>query len=136
MVQRSTWLDGTGWPYCAATCCWAFQEALKQCGLMDFEKKRPRTAGARDFENWAQETAGVQLIKPIGTALILPGDFLIFGNISHIGISVSSATGSKVKTMEGNTNDAGGREGDGFWMKDRNRSDFRSIVRVQKEFFA
>ena len=119
--QRATWLDGTGWAWCAAFICWLAKEA-------GMTKGRPQTAGAWDFERWARKTSGVELIKP-APADIRPGDIVIF-KFSHIGLAVAKPSGSTVKTIEGNTDAKGSREGGGVYRKTRRLSKIRSIVRI------
>ena len=46
--KAATWLDADkGWPWCAAFICWLVREAIED---EDILFKRPRTAGAWDFE--------------------------------------------------------------------------------------
>ena len=62
--KAATWLDpDKGWPWCAAFICWLVREAIEG---EDVKFKRPRTAGAWDFENWAKQQVanGVDLRKP------------------------------------------------------------------------
>ena len=56
VYKAATWLDADkGWPWCAAFICWLIREAIEEEEVLF---KRPRTAGAWDFENWAkQETS-------------------------------------------------------------------------------
>lgn len=128
--QKATWLDPAPWPWCAAFVCWVVQEALKTTRAPhDF--KRPRTAGAWDFERWAREDGGskVTLIKP--PRGFQPGDIICF-TFSHIGIveKTSPSSTSTVTTIEGNTGPSGGREGDGVWRKTRPVSKIRSVIRL------
>ena len=124
--QAATWLEPSAWPWCAAFICWIVREAMS-----DSEKfTRPRTAGAWDFENWARGkhgvVPGVRLIKP--AAGVKAGDIVVF-TFSHIGVATADSTGNSVLTVEGNTNAAGSREGDGVWAKTRKLSQIRSIIR-------
>lgn len=129
--QAATWLVPAPWPWCAALVCWVFREA-QGLSMPLAAIPRPRTAGAWDFENWArqQRTHGVRLIKPL-VGEILAGDILVY-TFSHIGIAASGApaTASRVQTVEGNTNAGGAREGDGVYLRDRARSQIRSVIRV------
>ena len=51
--KAATWLDAEkGWPWCAAFLCWLIREAIEG---EEAAFKRPRTAGAWDFENWAKQ---------------------------------------------------------------------------------
>lgn len=127
LYQSATWLAPAPWPWCAAFVCWCVREAMGE----DQKFTRPRTAGAWDFENWARgkhgQVEGVQLIKPTPSD-IHAGDIVVF-TFSHIGIAVSSVHNGKVETVEGNTNAAGSREGDGVWRKSRSLDKIRSVIR-------
>jgi hypothetical protein len=61
---------------------------------------------------------------------IKAGDIVIF-TFSHIGIATSAPDKKgNVETIEGNTNGAGSREGDGVYRKTRHVSKIRSRIRV------
>jgi len=121
--QRATWLDLGPWAWCAAFVCWCYREALKRGDDPGF--KRPRTAGAWDFERWARDQ-GANLLKPPGPAR--RGDIIIF-TFSHIGVCVLDQKGNRIETVEGNTNPGGGREGDGVYRKTRESDKVRSLIR-------
>ena len=126
--KAATWLDPKKpWPWCAAFICWLMREAMKG-GKYSFE--RPRTAGAWDFENWAlKEKSGVYLKKPHSSD-IKPGDIVVF-TFSHIGLAISSPDKSgNIQTIEGNTDEAGSREGGGVYEKKRKLSSIRSRIRI------
>mgnify|MGYP003651874603 CR=1 FL=1 len=100
-------------------------------GKEDVEFERPRTAGAWDFENWAKKQAvqGVDLRKPTNED-IKAGDIVVF-TFSHIGLAVADADSSGyVKTIEGNTNGEGSREGGSVLEKNRHVSKIRSRIRI------
>ena len=127
--KAATWLDpDKGWPWCAAFICWLVREAIEG---EDICFKRPRTAGAWDFENWAkqQDGKGVDLRKPTNED-IKAGDIVVF-TFSHIGIAVKDVDSSGyVVTIEGNTNGAGSREGGSVLEKKRHVSKIRSRIRI------
>ena len=127
--KAATWLDADkGWPWCAAFICWLVREAIEG---EDVKFKRPRTAGAWDFENWAKQqiTNGVELRKPTNED-IKAGDIVVF-TFSHIGLAVKDADSSGyVVTIEGNTNGAGSREGGSVLEKKRHVSKIRSRIRI------
>jgi hypothetical protein len=127
--KAATWLDADkGWPWCAAFICWLIREAIEG---EDTRFKRPRTAGAWDFENWAKQesTNGVELRKPTNED-IKAGDIVVF-TFSHIGLAVKDADSSGyVVTIEGNTNGAGSREGGSVLEKKRHVSKIRSRIRI------
>ncbi len=122
--QAATWLDGTGWPWCAAFVCWGIREASKKMAL-PFE--RPRTAGAWDFENWATDQK-LKLYKP--RRGIKAGDIVIY-DFSHIGVAIADESRGYVATIEGNTDGAGSREGGGVYEKKRKTSSIRSHIRLE-----
>ena len=122
--QAATWLTGTGWPWCAAFICWGIRE-LERTHPLPF--KRPQTAGAWDFENWAK-SQGVKRFKPRGK--IKAGDIVIF-TFSHIGLAIEDERGGSVKTIEGNTDASGSREGGGVHIKSRPVSSIRSHIRLE-----
>ena len=124
--QAATWLPIGSWPWCAAFVCWCFREALDK---KPSNIKRPRTASAWDFENWAKKE-GIKLIKPANGSKVRRGDILVY-TFSHIGIAVGDEQlDGKVDTVEGNTNKAGAREGDGVYRKIRDKLKIRSIIRL------
>lgn len=122
--QASTWYAPGPWPWCAAFVCWCFQKAQQSSPMVI---QRPTTPGAWDFENWARK-AGAELIKPASKTKVRRGDIVIF-TFSHIGIAVGNESRGYVETVEGNTNRAGSREGDGVYRKKRPKKKIRSIIR-------
>jgi hypothetical protein len=91
--------------------------------------KRPRTAGAWDFENWSIAQDSTTWLRRSPGKDIMAGDIVIF-TFSHIGIAVSSPDKKgNVTVAEGNTDDAGSREGGGVYLKKRNISRIRSRIR-------
>lgn len=132
--QRATWLDGTGWPWCAAFICWAVREWVRApavlAGLkMDAtaaERWRPKTAGAWDFVRWANEH-GAQVVDE--NMSCRRGDIVVF-DFSHIGLVVEDSSRGQITTVEGNTNGAGSRDGDGVWKKHRERSLVKRFIRL------
>ena len=127
--KAATWLDpDKGWPWCAAFICWLVREAIEG---EDVKFKRPRTAGAWDFENWAKQQVanGVDLRKPTNED-IKAVDIVVF-TYSHIGIDVKDIDSKGyVTTIEGNTNGAGSREGGSVLEKKRHVSKIRSRIRI------
>lgn len=122
--QRATWLNGTGWPWCAAFICWLVKEMEKD---FDLPFARPQTAGAWDFERWARDE-DVKLFKP--RAGIRAGDIVVF-SFSHIGLAAEDESEGKVVTIEGNTDSSGSREGGGVYRKVRATSLVRSHIRLE-----
>jgi hypothetical protein len=118
------------WPWCAAFVCWVVKTALGNIGAKETATfKRPTTAGAWDFENWSRrQDATTSTLKNQGFD-IRPGDIVVF-KFSHIGIAVSAPDKEGyVRTVEGNTDSAGSREGGGVFAKRRQVSKIRSRIR-------
>ena len=115
------------WPWCAAFICWLVREAmLKGNGPYTFQ--RPKTAGAWDLENWSlrQDNSTHTLRNPGHD--IRAGDIVIF-KFSHVGIAIDSPIDDSVATIEGNTDDAGSREGGGVYRKRRKLSSIKTRIR-------
>jgi hypothetical protein len=129
--KAATWLNPKkGWPWCAAFVCWVIREALASSGTKQTKTfKRPRTAGAWDFENWSIDQDSTTWLRRNPASDIVPGDIVMF-TFSHIGIAVSAPDEKgNVTTVEGNTDIAGSREGGGVYLKTRNLSKIRSRIR-------
>jgi hypothetical protein len=127
--QAATWLQGSGWAWCAAFICWGIKKLDEESPL---PFPRPQTAGAWDFERWAREDAGptVKLYKPRkSTTPIKAGDIIIF-TFSHIGLAIEDEKGGYVRTVEGNTSTSGSREGGGVYVQRRALSLVRSHIRL------
>jgi len=124
--QAATWLDGTGWPWCAAFVCWCFREVGDPPSL---DGSRPQTAAAWGFEKWATKN-GLTLVKPFKPSLGVKAGDIVMYKFSHIGIAAQDSSWGYVKVVEGNTNSAGSREGGGVFLKKRKLSQIRSVVRL------
>ena len=93
--------------------------------------KRPRTAGAWDFENWSRAQDTTTWTRKPHRGDIQPGDIVVF-RFSHIGIAISAPDkNGNVQTVEGNTDKAGSREGGGVYRKTRAASSIRSRIRFR-----
>lgn len=125
--KSATCLDSEqGWPWCAAFICWLMREAMKD-GSYSF--KRPTTASAWGFEEWAaKQNNKVQLKKPHKDD-IKAGDIVMF-TFSHIGLAVSDPQDGYIDTIEGNTDGQGSREGGAVLKKKRKLSAIRSRIRI------
>jgi hypothetical protein len=113
------------WPWCAAFACWVILKAMegKQCPW-----RRPTTAGAWDFENWAIKQPGVSLLRNPKPKDIKAGDILVY-IFSHIGFAAKD--GAPVCTaIEGNTDGGGGRDGGSVMAKARKIDIIRSRIRL------
>lgn len=137
--QAATNLKPSSWPWCAALCCWATREWLKDpeviqwLGLraMTLEGWRPKTAAAFGYISWASERpATTKVLSSRSKPQV--GDFAIF-DFSHIGIVTKVLSDGKFQCVEGNTNGRGARDsisGDGVWLKTRSPSLVRNFVRI------
>jgi hypothetical protein len=129
--KAATWLDSSvGWAWCAAFVCWCVREAMQATGVTESATfKRPRTAGAWDFENWSLAQGSETSTKKPHRGDIQAGDIVIF-KFSHIGIAISAPDkAGNVSTIEGNTDGKGSREGGAVLRKVRNVSSIRSRIR-------
>jgi lysozyme family protein len=120
---RSAGIDpGTGsYPWCASFIVWCFDNAARQLGLAS---PVPRTAGVHDMWQKAGR-AGFRRI-PYDAAIgdpsqVQPGHvfFIDTGEgHGHTGLVVGR-DGNDFQTIEGNTNELGGREGIGVFARSR-----------------
>lgn len=120
------------WPWCAAFVCWLVREAMNEAGLKETAGfRRPTTASAWGFEKWSlAQDRSTGTSKPPGGD-IEPGDIVVF-TFSHIGIAISAPDANGyVRTIEGNTDAAGSREGGGVFRKLRKVSQIRSRIRFR-----
>ena len=114
------------WPWCAAFVCWLVREAVRTDGPYTFA--RPTTAGAWDFENWSKkQDNSTHTLRTPGND-IKAGDIVIF-KFSHIGLCVRSAEAGRIRTVEGNTDAAGSREGGGVFEKSRALDSIKTRIR-------
>jgi len=99
---------GPGFPWCAAFASWC----LRNAGF-----KGGPTSGRAAVRNWAKWASqqGITSSKPVRGALFY---WLNSNQTGHIGF-VTKVEGASVHTIEGNTNDAGSREGDGTYRRVR-----------------
>lgn len=120
--------DGYAW--CAAFVCWAVKTAMDATGTKETPGfQRPTTPGAWAFEKWslAQDATTQTKKKPRGD--IQRGDIIVF-TFSHIGIAVGHPDkNGHFYTVEGNTDEAGSREGGGVFRKRRHIDNVRSRIR-------
>jgi peptidoglycan hydrolase-like protein with peptidoglycan-binding domain len=129
--QASVGIPGGGEPWCAAFVYFCFQQAAAKLGV-----KNPVIKTASVLDHW--NTARDQGIKRVlhddavqNPALVKPGMIFIIstGNgTGHTGL-VESISGTKLVTIEGNTNDDGSREGIGVF-----RRSGRSIDSINRGF--
>lgn len=117
-------------PWCAAFVCWCIMTAIARLAIVP-TFKRPTTAQAFGFEPWAtySDADNVKLVPTTGD--IRRGDIIVF-SFSHVEIATKDTPKgvNLVECVGGNTNDAGSREGDGVYRKQRHRRSFRAVVRI------
>ena len=136
--QRATELRPLGaWPWCAAFTSWVIREWVTNYpevrrGLgwknEEVESKRPKTAGAFDYIDWARRF-DQEILPP--TAEPEPGMIAVF-DFSHICFVKAAIDGKTFRTIEGNTNGRGDRDsvtGDGVWEKTRAKNLVRKFIR-------
>lgn len=117
-----------GYPWCAAFVSFCVQKLLNYSPFFSTIIP-PREASVSRFLNiWAKNNNC--LIFPVNSALFTPqkGDIVVF-TFSHIGV-VESVNGRIITTIEGNTNDAGSREGSVVARKVRLNSIIKSYIRL------
>ena len=114
------------WPWCAAFIDWLVREAMRDGGPYTFA--RPTTAGAWDVENWSRKQDGSTQTKRSPGSDIQAGDIVIF-KFSHIGICVRGPEADRIRTIEGNTDAAGSREGGGVFEKSRSLDSIKTRIR-------
>jgi len=126
--QRATWLPPGAWSWCAAFVCWCVRTGV---GTTKVSFPLPQTAGAWDFERWCRGVDGTVKLRKPTMGDIQRGDIVVY-TFSHIGIATGPPDEhGNVPTVEGNTNAAGGRLGDGVYAKTRNLTAIRSRIRFQ-----
>lgn len=118
--------DGYAW--CAAFVCRIVQLAMLGRA---WTFKRPTTPGAWDFIRWSHAQDNSTWTKLSPGADIERGDLIVY-TFSHIGIATSSPDAhGYFSTVEGNTNSAGSREGDGVYKKTRHISSVKARIRFR-----
>jgi len=114
-------------PYCAAGVCWTIREAFK--GIVT-PFKLPTTPAAYGFDTWAEENDGKGVKAKVKPQEARAGDIVVFKQFSHVGIVIGRTDDGQLRTIEYNTDSAGGREGSGCMEKVRSLSLVRSIHRI------
>ncbi|MBV6479354.1 MAG: hypothetical protein HGGPFJEG_02125 [Ignavibacteria bacterium] len=120
---------GPGYFWCMAFVYWCFQEASKKLGVSNPSYK---TAGV--LMHW-NNTSGRRITSADAVnnpSKVKPGQIFIMsygGGAGHTGI-VESVSGGFITTIEGNTNEAGSRNGIGVFRRQR------KINSINKGFIA
>jgi len=117
-----------GYPWCAAFVSLCVQKLCKSSALYG-SLIPPREPSVNRFLNsWAKQH-NCLIFKPNSKVFTaVKGDIVVF-TFSHIGI-VESNDGIFITTIEGNTNDAGSREGVTVARKKRRPSIIKSVIRL------
>ena len=120
---RSVGLDPArgSYPWCTAFVYWCFAEAARS---QDARNPAARTGGV--LESWRLAGAsGARLLTAsrahLDESLVRPGHVFVIdtgGGRGHTGVVAGSA-GGLLRTIEGNTNESGGREGVGVFARSR-----------------
>lgn len=136
VYKAATWLDHTKpWPWCAAFVDFCVWQAMQQCGVKETKTfKRPQTAGAWDLINWSlkQDDTTTTARRPKASQ-IASGDIVVFDfdGAGHVGFATGPCDASgRFPTIEGNTDEAGSREGGGVYRKTRNVSTVKARIRL------
>ncbi|MEI6870696.1 MAG: hypothetical protein WCL08_00300 [Verrucomicrobiota bacterium] len=135
--QRATWLDGTGWPWCAAFQCWIIREWLKDKDVLDAfkftaaqaEEWRPKTAGAWDFERWGREKGLLVVADADQPDFVLHTADIVTFRYSHIEM-ISNDSGESLLSIGGNTDDGLGRDGGAVCEHWHPRNTARRYIRL------
>ena len=125
-------------PYCAAACCYwlaelgrrlAAQGQLKATTGMtskQYEAWRCKSARAFDWMIWAHKK---QLKVLAENETPEAGDFMVF-DMSHIGVIRQVFSDGHLETIEANTGETGGRDGEGCYIKHRAPQLARCFIRA------
>lgn len=118
--NSSPWIDrflaavglNPGYAWCASFVYWSLRASGWDASLLP---QRRKAAAVVNWRRWAAENDLITL-KP------RRGDLMLWVNLDnvtgHIGF-ITKVDGREFETIEGNTNDAGSREGDGVYRKTR-----------------
>ncbi|NUL81911.1 MAG: CHAP domain-containing protein [Armatimonadetes bacterium] len=124
--QVTAYLKSTGLPagnpWCMAFVNWCEEQAAKQLGRKSII---PNTASCDVFHNWAKKNNLLKSAPQQGDCFLIykvltPQSF----DATHVGfvldvVKDEAGTIVRVKTIEGNTNSGGSREGDGVYRRSR-----------------
>ena len=124
------WQDGDtdGYPWCCSFVSLCVQHLIRQSPFYGHVQP-PRTAGVRKFRTqWAPSQNCLVFAPTDRTRRPHKGDVVVF-TFSHIGI-VTSTMATGVRTIEGNTNEAGSREGTTVRRKERTNAVIRCFIRL------
>lgn len=122
-------------PYCAAAGCYWIREWLKDSAVREAlkltvseaEEWRCKSPLVFDWPKWARDE-NLEIIPPDQTIKL--GDIVVF-EFSHYGIVSDVEPFSEYfVAVEANTGPAGGRDGEGIFLKRRHRDSVRCFIRL------
>lgn len=117
-----------GYPWCASFVSMCVQKLIRQEPLFAHVRP-PRTPAVRGFRrNWAPRQNCLIFTPQDPVHRPYKGDVVVY-TFSHIGI-VDTVTATGVTTIEGNTNEAGSREGTSVMSKRRRFGIIRCFIRL------
>jgi hypothetical protein len=129
--QRSTNLDGQGWPWCAAFVDWCVEQLYTKHPEYSRRFPRPQTASAFGLLDWGRKVGCIVSSGAPNNLFPKRGDLVVY-TFSHCGIvsAPPARPGAPFEAIEGNTNDAGGRDGYTVARKVRNVSSVKGFIRI------
>lgn len=129
--QRATNLEGQGWPWCAAFVDWCVEQLYGKHPEFSRRFPRPQTASAFGLLDWGRKVGCLISMGGVPNNLFPKRGDLVVYNFSHCGIVADTGTGAGTfHAIEGNTNDAGGRDGYTVARKSRNLSAVKGFIRI------
>ncbi|MCX7719553.1 MAG: peptidoglycan-binding protein [Candidatus Sumerlaeaceae bacterium] len=120
----SVGLEG-GNPWCMAFVFWCVDKAAKRLGL-----ENPMLKTGHVLTAWRKSDISLKVFTPDRA---ITGDIFVmdFGaGRGHTGF-IESVSHGRWKTIEGNTDAAGGRDGDGVWRRERIWRQARGLLRLR-----
>ena len=113
---------GKGYSWCMAFVYWSVKEAAKQ---LNTTSPLIKTAGV--LRQWNEVNSKMKFTNP------KPGDIFIMDygkGLGHAGFVVEVLSNGNLKTIEGNTNDEGSREGYEVCYRTRKKSQIKGYIRI------
>lgn len=114
---------GKGYAWCMAFVYWSVKQAAAE---LKTSSPLVKTAGV--LRQWNEVNPKMKLTKGP-----LPGDIFIMDygkGQGHTGFVVEVLSGGKIKTIEGNTNDEGSREGYEVCYRTRSTTSIKGYIRI------
>jgi hypothetical protein len=134
--QRSTSLQGQGWPWCAAFVDWCVEQLLAKHPEFSRKLPRPQTAAAFGLIDWGKEQHCVVFTPGANSLAVQRGDLVVF-NFSHCGIVADADNSAEVfHSIEGNSNVDGAREGYEVVRHARNFEHVKNFIRLPEVVIA